>query len=72
MKIDSFFKGMVKMNKFLFASKKFDYYQALGLQKNCTKAEIKKAFAKKAQELHPDKNPDPKAKDEFAKVTEAY
>ena len=29
-------------------SKKFDYYSALGLDKNCSKADIKKAYAKKA------------------------
>ena len=72
MKFDSLFKGILKAQKFNLSSKKFDYYQVLGLQKTSTKAEIKKAFAKKAQELHPDKNPDPKAKDQFSKVTEAY
>ena len=48
MKIGKFFNEMMKNQKFMFASKKFDYYQALGLPKTCSKAEIKKAFAKKA------------------------
>lgn len=65
-------RNLLRKRCLFFSSKKFDYYQALGLGKGCTKAEIKKAFAKKAQELHPDKNPDPKAREEFSRVTEAY
>jgi preprotein translocase subunit Sec63 len=48
MKINHIFKGMIKTHMKLFSSKKFDYYEALGLSKDCSKAEIKKAFAKKA------------------------
>jgi molecular chaperone DnaJ len=55
-----------------FAAKKQDFYKVLGLNKSATRAEIKKAYAKLAQEYHPDKNPDPSAKEKFSSITEAY
>ncbi|PKP26368.1 MAG: molecular chaperone DnaJ [Bacteroidetes bacterium HGW-Bacteroidetes-2] len=52
---------------------KEDYYDILGISKNATAAEIKKAYRKKAIEHHPDKNPgDPKAEGMFKKAAEAY
>lgn len=52
---------------------KEDYYDILGISKNATEAEIKKAYRKKAIEYHPDKNPgDPKAEEMFKKAAEAY
>lgn len=52
---------------------KQDYYEILGLGKNATAAEIKKAYRKKAIEYHPDKNPgDAKAEEMFKKAAEAY
>ena len=52
---------------------KEDYYDILGISKNASKAEIKKAYRKKAIEFHPDKNPgDTKAEDMFKKAAEAY
>ena len=52
---------------------KEDYYDILGISKNATAAEIKKAYRKKAIEYHPDKNPgDPKAEEMFKKSAEAY
>ncbi len=52
---------------------KQDYYEILGVSKNATAAEIKKAYRKKALEYHPDKNPgDTKAEEMFKKAAEAY
>jgi molecular chaperone DnaJ len=50
-----------------------DYYQALGVAKNATQADIKKAYRKLARELHPDKKPgDAAAENRFKDVSEAY
>jgi len=47
-------------------------YETLGLKKDATPEEIKKAYRKLALELHPDRNPDPKAEEKFKEVTAAY
>ncbi len=52
---------------------KEDFYKILGVSKEATSAEIKKAYRKKAIEFHPDKNPDDaKAEENFKKAAEAY
>ena len=52
---------------------KQDYYEILGVSKNATASEIKKAYRKKAIEFHPDKNPgDKNAEESFKKAAEAY
>ncbi|WP_088323019.1 molecular chaperone DnaJ [Polaribacter tangerinus] len=52
---------------------KQDYYEILGISKNASQAEIKKAYRKMAIKYHPDKNPDDKvAEENFKKAAEAY
>lgn len=49
-----------------------DYYQILGLTKNATEAEIKKAYRKLALQYHPDRNKTKEAEGKFKEVTKAY
>jgi molecular chaperone DnaJ len=52
---------------------KEDYYDVLGISKNASESEIKKAYRKMALKYHPDKNPgDKEAEDKFKKAAEAY
>ena len=55
-------------------AQKRDYYEVLGVSKNATDEELKKAYRKLAKQYHPDANPDNKeeAEKKFKELNEAY
>lgn len=54
-------------------AEKRDYYEVLGVDKNASEAEIKRAYRKVAKKYHPDMNPgDKEAEEKFKEAAEAY
>ena len=52
---------------------KSDYYDVLGLSRDCTLTDIKREYRKLARKYHPDvNNGDPKAEEKFKEISEAY
>jgi molecular chaperone DnaJ len=49
-----------------------DYYEVLGVPRNASAEEIKKAFRKLAFQCHPDHNHSPEAEEKFKEINEAY
>ncbi|KAK3526255.1 hypothetical protein QTP70_020406 [Hemibagrus guttatus] len=49
-----------------------DYYEILGIPKDASERQIKKAFHKLAMKYHPDKNKSPDAEAKFREIAEAY
>ena len=53
-------------------AEKRDYYEVLGVDRDADQRAIKRAFLKKAREVHPDVSDDPNAEELFKEVNEAY
>ncbi|MDW8083892.1 MAG: DnaJ domain-containing protein [Candidatus Caldarchaeum sp.] len=49
-----------------------DYYEILGVPRNATKEEIKRAYRRLALQYHPDRNKSPDAEEKFKEISEAY
>lgn len=49
-----------------------DYYEVLGVARDASLEEIKKAYRRLARQLHPDVNPDPETHERFKQITAAY
>jgi len=49
-----------------------DYYEILGVSRDCGKDELKRAYRRLARQYHPDVNKDPGAEDKFKEINRAY
>lgn len=49
-----------------------DYYEILGVPRNATKEEIKRAYRRLVLQYHPDRNKSPEAEEKFKEISEAY
>src|ERR671916_983518 len=49
-----------------------DYYGILGLNRDATDDDIKRAYRRLARQYHPDVNPDPEAHEKFKDINAAY
>src|SRR3954470_11986282 len=49
-----------------------DYYETLGVDRDASEEDIRRAYRKLARENHPDVNKDPAAEDRFKEISEAY
>ena len=74
LEIKLFFLILIFLPIIIKSNETDDYYKILGIKKNATETEIKKAYRKLALKWHPDKNPNNReeAEEKFKKINEAY
>jgi len=63
---------MVTMVAMVEGKKQRDYYEVLGVKKDASEREIKKAYHKLSQVYHPDKNSAEDASEKFIEISNAY
>jgi len=63
---------LIEVKPTLSSKNKRDYYEVLGVSRNASSDEIKKAFRKLALKYHPDRNNSPEATEKFKEIGEAY
>ena len=51
---------------------KRDYYETLGVSRDASEEEVRRAFRRLALEYHPDRNNDESAEEQFKEINEAY
>jgi molecular chaperone DnaJ len=56
----------------IWVAEKRDYYEVLGVDRNASEDDIKRAFRKLAFKYHPDRNKEPDAEEKFKEISEAY
>nr|XP_020506048.1 dnaJ homolog subfamily B member 9-like [Labrus bergylta] len=62
--------NILLISEFILAKR--DYYELLGVPRDATERQVKKAFHKLALKYHPDRNKDPDAEAKFREIAEAY
>lgn len=70
--ISSLLFGVIVFHLFVVALTAKDYYDILGVSRDASDKQIKKAFRKLAVKYHPDKNKAPEAEEKFREIAKAY